>query len=278
MNTISRRHFLGSVAAGLPLTAYALRSFSAEGAEFILGSQSYSFRNFDTENALDQLQQLGLSYMEFCAVHFPPDPANPKLEEIKALIAAKGITVPAYGVEGFSADAEANRKKFEFAKAMGIAILTADPSPDSFDNLDALTQEFSIAIAIHNHGPGARYDKVDDTLRAVAGRNPLIGACLDTGHCIRSGEKPHEVIKQLGGRLICMHLKDWVHGGAEQIVGKGDLDVNATVKALKDINFAGPIMLEYEESPDNPVPDMKQGVANWKDAVKHANGAEATTT
>jgi sugar phosphate isomerase/epimerase len=278
MNTISRRHFLGSVAAGLPLTAYALRSFSAEGAEYALGSQSYSFRNFDTAGALDQLKQLGLSHMEFCAVHFPPDPANPKLQEIKAQIAAAGITMPAYGVEAFGADAEANRKKFEFAKAMDIAILTADPDPDSFDSLDALTKEFGIAIAIHNHGPGARYDKVDDTLQAVAGRNPLIGACLDTGHCIRSGEKPHEVIKELGGRLISLHLKDWVHGGAEQIVGKGDLDIVACAKALKAINFAGPIMLEYEESPDNPVPDMKQGVANWLDAVKQANGVDATTT
>ena len=41
------------------------------------------------------------------------------------------------------------------------------------------------------------------TLNAVRGRHPLIGACLDTGHALRSGEMPHEVIE-----LSLIHISE----------------------------------------------------------------------
>jgi len=269
---MNRREFLVRGAMTVPAVAWAAASVRAvpAGTGFSMGSQSYSFRKFDLNGALACLQELGLNQMEFCGVHFPADKDAEGFAGVKAAIEAAGIAVPCYGVEEFTADEAANRKKFEFAKALGIGILTANPTADSFDGLDDLCEEYQIKIAIHNHGPGARYDKVSDTLAAVGGHSPLIGACLDTGHCIRSGEKPHETIEALGDRLISMHLKDWIHGGAEQIIGKGDLDLAAVVKGLKALGFTGPIMMEYEESPDNPVPDMKVGWENWQKAEAEA--------
>ncbi len=237
---------------------------------FPAGAQSYSFRNFDTTGALECLKKLGADTMEFCAVHFPPDAGHAGFAGVKELLAAEQVLVPCFGVEGFTQDTAANRKKFEFAKALGVQVLTADPTPDAFANLDDLVEEFQIKLAIHNHGPGARYDKVGDTLRAVKGHHPYIGACVDTGHYLRSSEKPHEVIEQLGDRLVSVHLKDWLVGGEEQILGQGDMDLVAVAKALADISFAGPIVMEYEESPENPVPDMRAGLENWREAVKAA--------
>lgn len=266
MTTINRRSFLATSVAASGSLLLAREVFAAYGG-FRMGSQSYSFRNFSFEDSIAELKKIGLSEMEFCGVHFPVDAADPGFAKVKETIAAAGITVPSYGVESFTADEAANRKKFEFGKALGLDILTADPTADAFDNLDKLVEEFGIAIAIHNHGPNARYDKVEDTLKAVEGRHPRIGACLDTGHCIRSGEKPHETAEKLGNHLISMHLKDWIHGGEEKIVGEGDLDLAALAKNLRAIKFDGPIMLEYEESPDNPGPDMAHGLELWDEAV-----------
>lgn len=262
---LSRREFLVSSAVSVPLVSGIARAAQQPG-EVKMGAQSYSFRKFSFEDSIKCLKELGLNVMEYCGVHFPCDATHEKFDYVKKTILESGIQVPSYGVEGFSGDEAANRKKFEFAKALGVGILTADPTPDAFDNLEKLCKEFQIKIAIHNHGPGARYDKVADTLKAVEGRTPLIGACVDTGHAIRSGEKPHEVIRALGSRVICLHLKDWVHGGKEQILGEGDIDLLEVAKALKAIHFSGPIVMEYEESPDNPVPDMKKGWANWMKA------------
>jgi sugar phosphate isomerase/epimerase len=153
---------------------------------------------------------------------------------------------------------------------LGIEVLTVDPTPDAFDSLDRLTEAFGIRIGIHNHGPKARYDKVQDTLNAVKGHSPLIGACVDTGHVIRSGEQPDEVIRQLGARVISLHLKDWTSGGEEQILGRGDMDMAAVARELKALRFKGPVVMEYENSPENPVPEMKIGLENWWRAWKAA--------
>lgn len=233
-----------------------------------MGAQSYSFREFSFEDSIGCLKELGQDEMEFCAVHFKPDATAPNFTAIKEAIAQAGVRVRCFGVEGFSRDAAANRKKFEFARSLGVEVLTADPTPDSFDSLAALCDEFHIQIAIHNHGPGARYDKVADTLKAVEGRTPRIGACVDTGHVIRSGEKPEDVIRALGARVLSLHLKDWAQSvggpkGTETILGEGDLDMVAVAQALKAVAFDGPVMMEYEESPKNPVPDMRKGWENW---------------
>lgn len=267
MTTTRRKFFVTST---LAVAAFLCAPAFAQG-EFRLGAQSYSFRNFPFEQAMAEMKKIGLTNVELFSAHFPLDPAHADFEKNKKILADNGITPLAYGVEAFTADDAANRKKFEFAKALGIEVITADPTPDSFDSLDKLTQEFNIAIAIHNHGPGARYDKGTDTLKAVEGRNPLIGACVDTGHVIRSGEKPHEVITLLGKRVLSLHLKDWVHGGEETILGEGDIDLVEVAKALKALEFKGPLMLEYENTPDNPGPDMKTGLQHWKTAVKKAD-------
>jgi inosose dehydratase len=237
---------------------------STEPSTAPLGAQSYSFREFDLAGSLACLRELGLRHMEFCGVHFPPDAGHPALPGVKEALDGAEVLVPCYGVEAFTGDADADRGKFMFARELGIKVLTADPEPESLDILDRLCGEFRIKIGIHNHGPGARYDKVQDTLKAVRNRHPFIGACVDTGHAIRSGEAPHEVIRQLGDRVHSLHLKDWTHGGDERIVGEGDLDLEAVARELRNINFSGPIMFEYEQSPDNPVPAMRQGLENWR--------------
>ncbi len=269
MGKITRRDFIAGSAA-IAGTALAAASLRAMPAGPMLGCQSYSFRNFDLPGAIGQLKKLDLSIMEFYSGHFPPNAMDQGFPSVMKALGLARVKVLSYGVEGYSGDSKANRTKFVFGKALGVQVLTADPSPDAFDDLDKLTEEFGIKIGIHNHGPKARYDKVKNTLDAVKDHSKMIGACLDTGHCIRSNEKPHEVAEALGDRLHSLHLKDWVHGGGERTVGEGDLDLVALAKVLKSINFSGPLMLEYENHPDNPTPQMAVGIANWRKAWEAA--------
>lgn len=228
-----------------------------------IGAQSYSFRKFSFGGALDQLESLGLHIMEFCSVHFPADVSDAGFGKVLETLRARGVLAPCFGVEGFTADAAANRRKFELGRALGVECLTADPEPDAFDSLEELVDEFGIRIAIHNHGPGARYDKADDTVRAVAGRHPFIGACVDTGHCVRSGERPADVVGALGSRVLSVHLKDWKIGAEETILGEGDADLPRVAEALRAVDFSGPVIMEYENSPEGPVPDMRKGLDLW---------------
>src|SRR5262249_46304662 len=106
--------------------------------------------------------------------------------------------------------------------------------------------------------------------------NPLIGACLDTGHLIRSAQQPFgkkldpaEQVRVMKDRNFGMHLKDHDNTRETDVVyGKGALDVPAVLKALREVKFKGHISIEYEANPQEPSPDMKECVAVFKESVK----------
>ena len=184
-----------------------------------------------------------------------------------------GLKALSHGVNPFTKDHEANRKIFEFAKRVGVRNLSADPREDAFESLDRLVAEFDIRIAIHNHGPGRRYDKVADVLKAIKGHHPSIGACADLGHYIRSGEDPVRAIALLSGRLYGVHLKDFAEPKREAkgvILGRGQLDLDGTFRALRKAEFPADacLALEYEEKPEDPLADIRECLAAAGEAAR----------
>jgi inosose dehydratase len=279
MTRLSRRRLLGlavSCAAAATI-GWPRRARAASPSGFILGMQSYSLRDFPVDKALDDIQELGLHSVEFFEKHLAVGSSQEQIDQMKANLAKRNIKLLAHGVNDFSKDEAANRRIFEFAKKAGIRNISANPSHDAFDSLDKLVVEYDIRIAIHNHGPRARYDKVDDVLKAIQGRHKMIGACADLGHYIRSGEDPVSAIRKLEGRLYGIHLKDFDQpkGDAKGVIlGKGRLDVLEVFKALKKVEFPadGALSIEYEEHADNPMPDLRECVAIAREAELKANG------
>src|SRR5262249_5059625 len=158
----------------------------AAPSRFLIGIQSYTLRAFPVDKVLEQTEALGLGSIEFFNSHFKFDSSAETIEAMRKKAADRGVKILGHGVDAFTKDHEANRRYFEFAKKAGIRNLSADPTEDSFDSLDKLVEEYQIRIAIHNHGPGARYDKIADTLGAIKGHSPLIAACADLGHYLPS--------------------------------------------------------------------------------------------
>ncbi len=278
----SRRTFL-QVAATTTATLGArslVRAADAASdpyAGFQMGMQSYTLRNFKIDRALEEIKNLGLHNVELFDAHFPAKSSDADIEAMKSKTRSLGITMRGHGVNPFTKDHEANRRWFEFAKKAGIKNIAADPREDAFDSLDRLVEEYQIRIAIHNHGPGARYDKISDVLGAIKGHNPLIGACADLGHYIRSGEDPVRAINLFEGRLYGIHLKDFAEQKRQAkgvILGKGHLDVVGVFKALKKVNFPadGALSLEYEENPEDPLEDVRECLAVASEAAKKAAG------
>lgn len=275
---IDRRAFLAATAAGL-LTARTAPA-ADDFAGFNVGVQSYTFRNFDLEQMLKKTKELGLKYAEFYSKHIPADCTPEKLKAILALCKEYEVAPVGFGVSPFSKNHDANKKLFDFGKAVGVKYLSADPSMDSFDSLDKLCEEYKIAIAIHPHGPAGGKDRhqwwsAEVIMKAVKDHHKLIGTCLDTGHLIRMeqlGEKldPAEQVKIMGDRNFALHLKD--HDNKKKTdVPFGDptgvLDVPAVLKALKAVKFTGHIAIEYEANPNDPSPDMKKCVAFVKESA-----------
>jgi sugar phosphate isomerase/epimerase len=282
----SRRRFLAASVATLGAAALGQageRQPDPFGG-FIVGVQSYSFRQFKLEQALTRIRDLGLHFVEFYNAHVPLNSTDDQIKAVRNLCFQYGITPIAFGVEGFSKDHAANRRKFEFARKLGVRYLSADPTPDSFDSLDRLVAEFGIGIAIHPHGPVGpagkrqlhRWYSAEVILQAVQNHHRLIGTCLDTGHLIRSAQDPFnrkldppQQVRHMGARNFGLHLKD--HDNAKQtdvVFGRGVLNVPEVLRALREVKFNGYISIEYEANAQNPSPDIQACIDVFKESVK----------
>jgi inosose dehydratase len=279
---IDRRGFLVAAAA----SAANASGLSAAGAPLrvdfgiALGVQSYTFRDFDLEPALKRIKELGLRNAEFFPKHIPVESSPDKLKEIVKLCQEYEVTPVGFGVSAFTKNHEANRNLFNFGKAIGVKYLSADPTPDSFDSLDKLCDEYKIAIAIHPHGPSGkgrhRWWSAEIIMKAIKDHNKLIGTCLDTGHLLRMaqlGEKldPAQQVRVMGDRNFAMHLKDHDNKRKTDVVfgdPTGSLDVAGVFKALKEVKFTGTVCIEYEANPSDPSPDMKKCVAYVNETVR----------
>ncbi len=225
--------------------------------EWRLGLQSYSLRTMPFDKAVATVKELGLTYLEAFPGHLP----TARAEEAKKILQEHGIKLIAYGVVGMSNNEEAMRRLFDFARAMGIEVLTADPTPDSFGLLDKLVEEYGIYVAIHNHGPGSRYPGVDSVVKAIQGHHERIGLCYDTGHGARAGDDIVEAVRKIGKRIYGVHLKDVNEQKRDVTIGTGVLDIRGFVKALKEVGFKGAFMIEYELEPQEPVPGIRKSLA-----------------
>ena len=280
--SLSRRRFLAlSAAAAAGATFFdAPRVLEAAGLNladdpwggFPLGAQSYSLREFNTVEALRHIQGMGLHFAEFYPKHLDPAASDEQIAETQKLLRSAKVKLSGHGVHPFTKDHEQNKKLFDFARRAGIKVLTANPEYDAFDSLEKLVAEYDIRIAIHNHGPGHLYDKIADVVKAVDGKHKWIGACVDTGHFLRSGEDPVKAVRELGPRVFAAHIKDDVElgrGSKNVVIGMGKLDVVGLFKALRQIKFPadGALSLEYEANPQNPIDDMKACLAVAKEAI-----------
>jgi len=94
-----------------------------------------------------------------------------------------------------------------------------------------------------------------------------VGLCLETGHMMLGGGDPVALLTQWGSRINHVHLKDAVLAVMAGIVaddapvtdiwsreafcelGRGDLDTGAILDGLRDISFAGWLVVEQDILP-----------------------------
>jgi len=233
-----------------------------------LGLQSYSLRKMSYEKAVETAAGLGFKFVEAYPGHLPPEKAS--VERAKMVSQRNNVRLVAHGVNSLQEDMSRLTDLFDFAKAVGIDVITADPDPASLPLLDELVDRYGVAVAIHNHGPGHRYATVGEVLGAVRGHHELIGMCLDTGHLARAGEDVTEAVDKLGDRLRGLHLKDVDNDNNNVVIGAGRLDLRKMFRRLSGSGVLGrvPVILEIEMNPDDPVQDIRNSFKNVQNLLQ----------
>jgi inosose dehydratase len=274
----SRRSFLKLGGAALAAAALArtqfhgLPAFAAEEHSdayggLKMGIQSYTLRDRSFEKMLEAMQNdLKLHFVELFPNHIVGLSPSQVLDKLKA----HDVKALSYGVIDFTKDHDKNKKLFDLAKSLNLQNLSCNPDPDAFDSLDKLTDEYNITCAIHPHGPGAKWVKIDQIHDAIKDHNKKIGLCCDTGHLIRADQDPLRALEVFKDRTYALHLKDFKKLGDNKWedvpAGDATLDVDGVVKFLLTHKSEAPVYIEYEGG--DPVVSSQKSLTRVKEAVR----------
>jgi len=227
--------------------------------------QSYCFRSFpDNRETARLVKQSGASAVEVCGAHADFDDEK-GWKEIARIYEEEGVRIVSIGVERFSGDRAAVERRFACAAAAGAGHVSIDFAPADAEAVYGIVRElapaYGITCGIHNHG-GRHWLGSVQMLSHVLGEAPRgIGVCLDTAWAIQAGEDPVKAAATFGNRLTAVHVKDFVFDSAgrptDVVIGTGNLDLPALLKVLKENDFSGPLIIEYEGDPENPLPAVR---------------------
>lgn len=258
--------------------SHAQQQTPAEKLGWQLAIHSYTFQKFSIFDAIDKSAALGVKYMSISGSLMldgsnritTVDLSDADRAAIDKKLRADGFgNFVNIGVVQLPPDEAKSRKVFEFAKKWGINILVAEPEFNALDTVEKLCKEYNIKVAIHDHPKGhSIYWNPDTVLQAIKGRTPLMGACADVGHWMRSGLDPLECIKKLDGHIICLHFKDLNEMGpnAHDVPwGTGVGKSKEIMAELKRQHFHGAFCVEYEYHWTNSSPEIAQCVKFWND-------------
>lgn len=262
-------------------------TLAAEKLGWRIGCQAWTFNKRTLFDTIDQVNALGLHYLEAFPgqivdqdknMKMGPDLSTEAKAAIKKKLADSHITLVSFGVTGIPADEAGARKFFEWAKEMGLETIVSEPNENQFDVLNKLVEEFGINVALHNHPNPSHYWNPDTVLKVTEGRSKRIGSCADVGHWQRSGIQPIEAMKKLQGRMIESHFKDLNQFGENKAYdvpwGTGTGGAKAMMQEFQRQNAHMTFLIEYEHFTPGLVQDVAHSVKFFGEACEQLSAGK----
>jgi sugar phosphate isomerase/epimerase len=263
-----RREFLQKSAFAAAAVGVAPQLFGGEGPAtkpardpfrgLKVGIASFTYRKFTLEQAITMTQEAGLKYINLKEAHLPLKSTREERQAVHKKLEEAGLTLMGGGVIYLNTETTTEddiRAAFDYVRDAGMPMMVCSPSPRVMDTVEKFAKEFDIRVTINNRGPGDRYfASTYDVYRLVKDRDARLGICMDTGHTVRMGEDPVQVMRQCGERVHDLHVKDVTLAkpeGKSTEIGLGVVDMVAFFRNLIERKFAYHVGLECDASETN---------------------------
>ncbi len=278
---LTRRTFGKLALAGLPLSSALAKTTNSKIDGVQLGVQSYSFRDLSFNDALKAMVADQLGDCELFAPHIeeghtdqPPmagfrrmsaeerKAAREKLRQwrlsvpldyfknIRKQFDDAGVHLYAYNYsfnDNFTDD-EIERG-FEFAKALGVHIITASTTVPVAKRVVPFAEKHKILVAMHGHSDlkdPNQFAKPESFAAALA-MSSLYRINLDIGHFTAANYDAVDFITKNHDKIVLLHLKDRKKNEGENVPwGEGDTPIKQVLLLLKDKKWPVPAFIEYE--------------------------------
>lgn len=239
-----------------------------------LGCNTVVFGAVDLSAALNHIAWAGYEYVELAAIkgmceHVLADGGTEHVRSVRQLLADHGLKATA--MEAATVDRVRLDQLFALATDLGVPIVNVGSGGTTDDEastteaiqhigeLARLAGKHGIRLAVKPHVGQAIFNAATALRLMEEVREPALGLNFDPSHLFRANEEPQEVARQWGERIITSHFRDCASretrvGSPEtQIPGRGIVDIPATLAALQQIGYSGPLNLEVIGAGGYPV-------------------------
>lgn len=230
-----------------------------------LGCNTVLFGATDLPTALEHVAWAGYQFVELAAIkgmceHVQPDQGPEHAREVRELLAQHGLEATA--MEAATTDRARLERLFVLAGELSISVVNIGSGGKTGDeestrqaiehvgDLARLAGEHGVRLAVKPHVGQAIYDGATALRLMDEVREPALGLNFDPSHLFRANEEPPEVARRWAGKIITSHFRDCASreqrvGPPEtQIPGRGIVDLPATLRALAETGYDGPLNLE----------------------------------
>ena len=271
----SRRQFIsvagtGLLAAAIPqATDFRNPHPVAENSPdaFVLGMAGYTFKEFTVEQTIAMMNRTTVSNLSLKDFHLPMTSSRQQIDAVMAKFSNAGITVYTLGVI-YMQTAESIDQAFEYATMAGVKMIVGAPNYELLPNVEKKVKTSGIRLAIHNHGPdNPLFPNATDIWSHIKDLDTGIGICLDIGHTTRDGQDPVTDIKKYSARIYDIHIKDVdkpTKEGKTVEIGRGIIDIQAVITALRSVKYNGKCSLEFEKDMKDPLAGIAESLGYWK--------------
>jgi sugar phosphate isomerase/epimerase len=138
---------------------------------------------------------------------------------------------------------------FEFAKALGVHLLTASTTVSMAKRVVPFADKHKILVAMHGHSnvtDPEQFAKPESFAAALA-MSDLYRVNLDIGHFTAANYDAVDYITKNHEKIVLLHLKDRKKNeGANVPWGEGDTPIKQVLLLLKEKKWPIPAFIEYE--------------------------------
>jgi L-ribulose-5-phosphate 3-epimerase len=214
------------------------------------------------DGLLGEIRGLGFEAVDLWGAHLGTEWATDEhLELSLASLERHGLALATYATWIGPSNVE---RACELASALGVETIGGGLSGEPAEIAPVLAR-YGLRLALENHPERTPAEVLD---RIERGEGTL-AATVDTGWWATQGYEPARAIEELGGHVAHVHLKDVrALGGPHETCpwGEGIVDVEACVRALERIGYAGALVVEHEPEDHDPGEEcraMRERLESW---------------
>lgn len=211
---------------------------------------------------LARARALGFDAIDLWGAHLSPEWATDEHVAIaQEALAAHEVTCATYGAWVGPGNVE---RACELARALRTRVIGAGFSGEAAELAPTL-RALGVTLAVENHPERTPAE----LLAKIAAGRETMRATVDTGWWATQGYDPARAIEELGGHVAHVHLKDVRHEGEPHETcawGEGIVDVEACLRALLRIDYAGAYTVEHEpedHDPSEEIGRMRMRLEGW---------------